>query len=331
MPGLPSSGVLKIWLYAIASVLLGSWAAPLLYNAGKALAEVSESKNTNSPLEWLAAVCQRTEFPEFFVASLLIAGGVLFLPFYDWLKCGRGTIFARNPQATPGDIGSRRSVGGSQAWRQGAMGFLIVTVLFLFLAGVLFLTGALQWKGPANPVFSFVWKGFATALGLAILQEKLFRGIALGTFLRAMRPEAAIAMTAVLFSLVHFLNPPPGLDVVDPDASGVGFELLRALFVSFFHPRIFLISFLPLLALGGVLAFARWATASPGLSTGLHAGWIFSHILIDGFTIVRGKSIFWGSGDASLRQGIVPLGCILLIAFLVSKLTAPRHVNDATN
>ena len=49
--------VLKVWLYAAASVWLGAWISPLLYNAGKALAEVSQGKTTNGPLEWLAAVC----------------------------------------------------------------------------------------------------------------------------------------------------------------------------------------------------------------------------------------------------------------------------------
>ena len=33
--------VIKVWLYAAASVALGAWMSPLLYNAGKALAEVS--------------------------------------------------------------------------------------------------------------------------------------------------------------------------------------------------------------------------------------------------------------------------------------------------
>src|SRR5512137_2881398 len=49
--------VLKVWLYAAASVLLGAWISPVLYNAGKALAEVSVCKVTNGPLEWLAKLC----------------------------------------------------------------------------------------------------------------------------------------------------------------------------------------------------------------------------------------------------------------------------------
>ena len=31
--------VLKTWLYATASVALGAWISPLVYNSGKALAE----------------------------------------------------------------------------------------------------------------------------------------------------------------------------------------------------------------------------------------------------------------------------------------------------
>ncbi len=77
--GIKASGdVLKLWLYAAASVLLGAWFAPLLYNAGKALAEVSSVKATNGPLQWLAGICRAAEFPAFFEASLLVAAAILF-------------------------------------------------------------------------------------------------------------------------------------------------------------------------------------------------------------------------------------------------------------
>lgn len=331
MPGPALSGVLKIWLYATASILLGSWAATLLYNAGKALAEVSQSKDINGPVEWLAGICQRTDFPQFFEASLLIAAGILFLPFIEWLKSGQAGVREKNWLfRLPPEVTDQRSVKKTRTWLQAGIGFLVVTLLFLFLATVLALSGVLQWKNPGSPLFALVWRGFATALGLAIFQEIIFRGIAMGAFLHAMRPAVAIALTAVLFSFVHFLNPPPGLNVVDPDASGVGFELLRAIASSFFQPRVFLGVFCPLLALGGVLAHARWSTASLCLPIGLHTGWIFIHSMIGNFTIAHEKSIFWGLLDSSLRQGFVPLAGILLIGYLIPKLTAQRDATPAT-
>jgi len=319
--------ILKIWFYAAASVLLGSWSAPLLYNAGKALAEVSQSKNTNGPLEWLARVCQRTDFPKFFEVSLLVAAGVLFLPFIEWLRSGHGgSLLKALPQRPPIDGRGRRLM---KSCRHAGIGFLVVTTLFLLLAGLLSLAGAIVWKNPGGSVFSFVWQGFAIALGLAVFQEILFRGFAMGIFLRSARPASAIAMAAVLFALVHFLHPPPGMNVVDPDASGVGFELLRAIAASFFQLHVFFGTFAPLLALGAVLAQARWSTASLGLPIGLHTGWIFVHGLLDDFTI-RGKSIFWGISDASLRQGILPLAGLIFIGYLIRLFTTRRDATDAS-
>lgn len=321
---------MKTWLYAAVSVLLGSWAAPLLYNAGKALAEVSQSKDTNGPIEWLARICERADFPKFFVASLLIAAGILFLPFTDWLRSGHaGDLRKSWSQRSLREGADNRLIKKSRQCFQGVCGFLIVTLLFLLFASLLIWSGVLEWKNPGGSISSFVRRGFTTALGLAVLQEILFRGIAMGIFLRAMRPMAAIAMTGVLFSLVHFLNPSPGVNVVDPDASGVGFELLRGIGASFFQPHVFFGVFIPLLALGGVLAYARWSTGSPGLSIGLHTGWIFIHSLIGDFTVARENPAFWGLSDTSLGQGIIPLAGILFIGFLIHMFTTTRDVTDA--
>jgi membrane protease YdiL (CAAX protease family) len=326
MPGVCASDILKTWLYAAASVLLGSWAAPFFYNAGKALAEVSKSKDINGPVKWLAGICRSADFPAFFQASLLIAAGILFLPFIEWLHGGRaGACFKTWLRRLPHDVTATRWV---TAFRQAGIGFLVVPPLFFLLANVLVWTHVLEWKNPGGPVSSLLWQGFAFALGLAIFQEILLRGIAMGIFLRVMRPPAAIAMAAFLFSFVHFLNPPPGLNVADPDASGVGFELLRAIAASFFQPYVLFGTFAPLLALGGVLAYARWRTGSLGLSMGLHTGWIFIHSLLRDFTVAHEKSAFWGVSDSSLRQGIIPLAGILFIGFLVLKFTTHRDATD---
>jgi membrane protease YdiL (CAAX protease family) len=311
-----SSQVFKVWLYAAGSVLLGAWTAPLLYNAGKALAEICATKQTNGPLEWLAGICQRTDFPGFFAASLVVCAVVLFLPFMQWLHGGRAAALAnpwsfRLPENTKARTAGQQLVKNPRGLRQSVTGFLLVTALFLMIAGV----GIFEWKFPAESVVKFVLRAFATALGLAILQEILFRGIAMGIFLRAMRPAAALGMSAVLFALVHFLNPPPGLNVADPDAAGTGFELLRKIAGQFSEPRIVLGTVTPLLALGGVLAYARWRTASLCLPIGLHAGWIFTNIIL---------------GGATLAQGLVPLAGILTAGALANYLITPADDTDTS-
>ena len=324
--------VLKVWLYAAASVLLGAWVSPLVYNAGKALAEISSVKQTNGPLQWLAGICQATDFPKFFEICLLGAAALLFLPFMHWLQAGGQTVEGRHsPDRLRGWNSGQRLHGNPRGARQAATGFLLVTLVFLGIAGILALAGVFTWKHPAGSVAMIVLRGFAGALGLAVFQELLFRGIAQGIFLRAMRPLAAIGLTALLFALVHCLNPPPGMNVPDPDASGVGFELLHKIATRFSDPLVVLGTFLPLFALGSVLAYARWRTASLLLPIGLHTGWIFINSVVSNLTVatIHSNSNLKILSDATLQQGLIPLAGILIAGLLTNHLTSPGATADA--
>ncbi len=330
-----SSDVPKVWLYATASIVLGAWFSPLLYNAGKALAEISSAKQTNGFLEWLAGICRAAEFPRFFETSVLIAAAILFLPLIGWLRGGRaagkgGSWKVRLPVGARGPEPGQRLQRNPDGFRQAVTGFLLVTVLFLLIAGVLVLAGVLDWKNPGAPLFKTLLGGAITAVALAVLQEILFRGIALGIFLRAMRPATALGLSALLFALVHFLGSPLGMNVADPDAAGVGFELLGKIAAQFSEPRGVFGIFSPLLALGFVLAYARWRTASLFLPIGLHTGWIFVNGLIGSLTLAAGSSdsIMWVISGTSLNQGLVPLAGIVIAGVLANYLTTDPHVAD---
>jgi membrane protease YdiL (CAAX protease family) len=145
-----------------------------------------------------------------------------------------------------------------------------------------------------------------------------------------MRPAAALGLSALLFALVHFLKSPPGLNVADPDAAGVGFELLRKIATQFSEPRGAFGVFCPLLALGFVLAYARWRTASLYLPIGLHAGWIFVNGLLGSVTRVSGSTdaSTWMISGISQCQGLVPLAGIVLAGVLANYLTTDHHVAD---
>ena len=331
-----SSDVFKVWLYAAAAVMLGAWTSPRLYDAGKALAEICATKQTNGPLSWLAGICQSTDFPGFFVAATVIFAGLLFLPFMHWLHGGRAAA-GSNPWSFRLPAGARPLAGGQRlvknphGLRQGTTGFLLVTAFFLAVVGALVLAGVLHWKNPGAALVKIAAQALASALGLAVLQEILFRGIAMGIFLRAMRPAAALGLSAVLFALVHFLNPPPGMNVLDPDAAGVGFELLRKIALQFSDPRVVLGTFTPLLALGGMLAYARWRTASLCLPVGIHAGWIFTHSMLGSMITVAShpSPVMRMISGASLKQGLIPLAAILLAAAWINHLTRPSDDTDA--
>ena len=326
-----TSDVLKVWLYAAASVLLGAWVAPLIYNMGKALAEVSSAKQTNGFLEGLAGICRRADFADFFLASLCAAAAFLFLPLISWLRGGRSSDagLKKTLRVPECPASGQRLVRNPHGLRQAVTGFLLVTVLFLLLGGALISLGVLEWKHSGERLLKIVVYGGVVALGLAVFQEIVFRGIAMGIFLRAMRPAAALGLSAALFALVHFLNPPPGLHVIDPDAPGVGFELLRKIAGQFSDLRVVLGSLAPLLTLGIVLGYARWRTASLWLPVGLHAGWIFVNELLASVTLATSPdSIMWVISGASLRQGLAPLTGIVLAGVLANYLTTNTHAAD---
>lgn len=327
MRGEASSDVLKIWLYAAASAFLGAWSTPFFYNAGKALADVAATKETNGPLDALANICRDAAFPAFFTASLVIAAILLFFPFMSWLRTGRAGEDGekawkfRLPEGARGQMSGQRLRANPHGMRQLVLGFILAIILFFFIGGVLMLAGGFQWRAPQERWVAILLRATFVAFGLAVLQEVLFRGIAMGVFLRAMRPAMALGMSAVFFALVHFLHPPAGLNVPDPDASGTGFTMLKQLASQFGEPRAVFGAFAPMLALGGTLAYARWRTASLCLPIGLHAGWLFVNSILGSITISSShpKSVMWVISGPSTGGGLVPLLGILITGFLANQ------------
>jgi membrane protease YdiL (CAAX protease family) len=134
-----------------------------------------------------------------------------------------------------------------------------------------------------------------------------------------MRPAAALGMSAAFFALVVSMIPHRGVTVADPDASATGFEMVRHLVAGFTDWRVLFGDFTPLLALGGVLAYARWRTRSLWLSVGLHTGWLFSRGMLASLSAAAGAPLTSGS---VLQQGFVPMTAILVAGFLAHYLTA---------
>ncbi len=306
--------VLKVWCYAAGAVLLGSWMAPLVYNAGKALAEVSSTKDTNGPLEWLAEVCRAAPFPRFFEGSLVLAAVLLGLPFIEWLRGAKG------PQT------GQRLGGNPRIFPQAGAGFLAAAAAAFVVALTLQAAGVYRWNWLAPGLAGLVFRALVHALLLAAVWEILFRGVTLGIFLRAMPPVPAIALSALLFALVRFLHPVEDVRVADPDAARVGFELLRNIAGQFADPRRLAGAFLPPLALGCVLGWARWRTASLALPLGFHAGWLLATILLAKLAATPSPagSSLWLLATNSLDRGLAPLAGILAAGILTVHLNRPQ-------
>jgi uncharacterized protein len=319
--------VLKVWLYAAASILLGAWISPLLYNAGKALAEVSVSKATNGPLEWLAKLCRVADFPRFFEAGILLAAVVLFFPWMEWIHARRGVVAEIGPWRLRLPDGARVAVRGQPLeknprgkWHLCA-GFLVAAGLLLSMGIALVPAGFLTMKNPGAGLLWLSLRSLTVGLFIATVMEVFFRGIAMGIFLRAMRPAAALGMSAAFFALALSVIPAAGVNVADPEAARPGFEMLHLVGMRFAEPAALLGNFIPLLALGGVLAYARWRTASLWLPVGLHAGWWFSKIVLAELNAVPTHN--W------LFQGFVPMVSILIAGVLARFLSSNPADEDA--
>jgi len=328
--------VLKVWLYAAASVWLGAWCSPLLYNAGKALAEVSQGKTTNGPLEWLAGQCGRAEFSVFFTASMLLAAALLFFPWMEWLHARRGAAVVPGPWGLRLPDGARISTRGQRLGKnprgpwQLCAGFLLMAGLLLPMGVALVAAGWFKLQLPADVgLTKLLLRTVILALATALVAEVLFRGIVMGVFLRAMRPAAALGMSAAFFALVASLVSPAGLQVTDPEARGAGFELLRLLALRFADGSLVLANFVPLLALGLVLAYARWRTASLWLPIGMHAGWMTAKALLAGMSAAGNAGGPFLPADM-VQHLLLPLTALFGTAALAHFLTANPANPDAT-
>lgn len=121
---------------------------------------------------------------------------------------------------------------------------------------------------------------FATAVGggllsglvVAFTEEAFLRGAMFTAIARESGQRAAIVLTALVYSALHFLS-----RVRIPHESvdwGSGFELLAGTFVTFANPGTIVDSFLALAAVGVLLGLLRARTGNIAACIGLHAGWV---------------------------------------------------------
>jgi len=337
------SDVLKIFAYVAAALVLAAVISPWLYQFGKGLAEVTADKQTNGVIRYLAEAAGRADFPKFFDRALMLSALVLLFPLTAWLKLGRTPGSYRD---TPWSLRLPDNVvvvDRGQPLRKNPQGPLQFGTGFILAAGLLLLSGWLMlqagcfmWRdaaestrGTLNRVpeaiqwAKVVRKAVPTAVVVSLVEELLFRGVLLGIFLRAMRPAPAIALLSFLFAFVHFLEPPPFAKVPDPEATNAGFILLGQIFGRFADPLNLISRFAILAAVGVVLAYARYRTASLWLPCGIHIGWVFGVLVFKGATwAVAGlpKAASWLVGP-SLLEGLLPLSVVVVTGMLVHVMT----------
>ena len=230
--------------------------------------------------------------------------------------------------ARSGGRGQRLAKNAQGVW-QCCAGFLVVAGLLLSMGVALVPAGFFTMKVPADGLGALTIRTGWVALALAVVMEVFFRGIIMGIFLRAMRPAAALAMSAAFFALVLSMIPQAGLTVADPEAAWIGFEMLGRVVASFADWRNIAGGFIPLMALGVVLAYARWRTGSLWMPIGLHTGWLFANGTLASLTEPGADPRIPMSAGELLQQGVVPIVAILLAGLLAHYLTANPEQDHA--
>ena len=311
------AGAIIVWLAV--SLLAAALLTPYLYDAGKTLAHSAETADYPSIVEGIASSAGRAKPDRFFSRALLISALAL-LP-----------SLIRRVRKIPREEGSDRFALRTLSWPQRfihlASGMLTGALVLGALGLVLSMTGAAFPKEAELSFAKFFSKAFLPALGAGVIEELIFRGLILGLWLRACSLWSAWIGSSLMFSFVHFLKPPKGMEIADPRAWDSGFEILGSMIGHFADPTFFVTEFALLALLGLVLAYCRTRTFSLWLPIGIHAGLVFA---------LKTFSMTWQLNPESplnpwfiggdLKSGILPLAalglCFSICIFLVRKLAA---------
>lgn len=321
--------VLKVWIWVGASLLLAVIVTPAVYNGGKALGEVSRSKDFSEGLDWIGKWSRQAELGDFFVICWGLLALVLFLPFAEWLGLGKrvdalqpkGPWGVRLPSGAGGasDQGQRLR---SNSWGlvQGLTGFCLTLGVCLLIGYAMLKAGSFMWRENAGGWREGLLFEMVRVVALAAMLEVFFRSVVLGVFLRAMKPLVAISLVAVLFGIVHYLAGAFGrVDFGDGEDLRAMKLLVGVLFGGDLGSRFFL-TFVPWFVLGWVLGWSRWRTASLWLPVGLLSGWLLADRLFEKAAsgVPMEARLARQMVTASLHEGLFPLlGLVAVGCFVI--------------
>lgn len=128
--------------------------------------------------------------------------------------------------------------------------------------------------GSVSQILGYARTALLTGLGVALVEEPLFRGFLLGGLNRVAPGIAAVAICSLYFASLHFVK--PGLQPEFADVQWyTGFPVALDAFARF-PERVHLDSFLALFCAGMLLGIVRlMRPGNLGYCIGIHAGWVF--------------------------------------------------------
>jgi uncharacterized protein len=280
--------------------------------------------------------------------AIVFIGGALIAPWLYWLAqwaAPHGPVFSRLaaspfhrfvdrsllglaliclwPLLRSGEIGNWRDLGFS------SRGASLTSILRGAIVGWASLAAVvlLAWACGANvrvtnhssaEVFRLVLNATFTAVVVAVLEELVFRGALFGLLRRTMQWPAALIVSSVVYSGVHFIKK---AEIPTPIQWNSG---LLSLWAMLSHPPPLLPAFLTLFTAGAILALSYQLTGALYFSIGLHAGWIFwlkSYQFL--FAPARVGSAFWGT--TALIDGWLSFLTLTAVLVLVAVQKRPRE------
>lgn len=215
----------------------------------------------------------------------LITMPVLYLIFlgvlYLWGNFGYGENLLRR-------YGMRRSTAWIYEWLGGlGIGYGIVLLLFELLGAV----GWIRWFNPVQPMPTLLLQGFVIAVVVGLAEELLFRGWLLDELTRRYQPNVALAVTSVIYALLHCLRLVPAS-----------------------------LQWVSLALLGWALGMAKRVTGDRlGMSAGLHAGlvWCYWVLTVGQLFAYTGQVPAWITGwERNPLAG--PVGIVVMAIVAIS-------------
>ena len=185
--GLVAGDVFKVWVWALGSLTLGLILTPLSFNGGKAIFELSGSKDFSGTVNKLAAWSGGAGLGDYFRICWPACGALLLFPLIEWVRPAGGDVIEKNPK----EVGCFED-SARLAMIFGGIGLIVAGVILVSILDVKNLKHA-------------IWVDVGMALGLALLLELFFRRVVMGIFLKVMRWWEAVGMAAIMCAAIPFL------------------------------------------------------------------------------------------------------------------------------
>lgn len=315
--------VIKVWVWLLGSVLVGLLLTPLAYNGGKALSELSATKDFNGMVNSLATWSGAAGMEDFFMVCWPLAALASLFPLTEWLSRAGGG--GNEPRDTPPRTNEAPDVANLPImpvrWEPLRMvpGFLMTFSIFTLIGYIAVKAGALRWEADVDAWRSHVLSDLIRALAVAAVVEIFFRCLVQGVFMRAMRASVAIAMAAVMFGVLRFVL--SGFGNVDASEGETlsALHLVGSIFGGGNLAERLVIVLLPWFAFACMLGWARWRSGSAWFPAGLIAGWLFAEkLMAEATTTVEIPNRMAGYLTSQpVQDGIVPLIGILAMGGLL--------------